>query len=292
MQGLARRAVHFHQDAAQPDVADRHVERVRQMRDQMPDHPVFPPAEHRIIRPRHPHVTDVRGAARQDAFIRRWDVRMRAEDDAELPVEMPAQRHLLTRRLRVHVQHDDLHIRRDLCQRLFDPAEGAVGRRLHVQPAHRRDHRDLRPQPRFVNGKHASRRVGREIRRPHDALRPLQHRDDLLLAVDVIAQREQVHAVPPKLVVERRRKPRPPGRILGVTDDAVEIVLFDQVGQRLRQHKPPRPPDHVPHAQNVDLHTADFLAADVALWHRRLACAPTPGTAVPHRVIHSADHSG
>ena len=59
--------------------------------------------EHAVVRAGHADVADVRGAAGQDLRVGRRDVRVRAEDEADLAVHVVAEADLFARRLGVDV---------------------------------------------------------------------------------------------------------------------------------------------------------------------------------------------
>ena len=65
-------------------------------------------ANHRVVRSGHADVGDVGRAVRQDALVGRLHVRVRADDDRDAAVEVPAHRDFLGRRLGVEVHEDDL----------------------------------------------------------------------------------------------------------------------------------------------------------------------------------------
>src|SRR3970040_1298103 len=79
-------------------------------------------ADDAVARTGHPHVGDVGGALRQDAFVGGLDVGMRTDQRADLPVQVPAPRHLPRGGLGVKV-HDD---QRGRLPQLFHPVLGRM----------------------------------------------------------------------------------------------------------------------------------------------------------------------
>ena len=68
---------------------------------------IFPPAEHTVVWPGHPHVRNERRPAVQHGSVGRGHVRVRAEDNAHPPVEIPSHRHLLAGGVGVEIDDAD-----------------------------------------------------------------------------------------------------------------------------------------------------------------------------------------
>jgi hypothetical protein len=185
-------------------------------------------------------------AVRQDALVGGGHVGMRSEDNADSAVEVPAHGDLFAGGLGVHVHDDDLHVPGKLAKHLIRRAEGAIGHRLHEQSPQERDDRHLGTGPGLIDGHGPPNGCGRQIRRPDDAIRLLQQRDDLLPTVDVVAHSDQIHAVATQFVVELWGQTGTAGDVLRVGDDAVKIVLLDEVRQGLRNRETPGRPTTSP----------------------------------------------
>ena len=89
-------------------------------------------------------------------------------------------------------------------------------------------------------------------------------RDDLHLAVDVIAQGHYVDPVVEELLEQLGRYPAAPGGVLGVADHKLDAAFGDEVAQVVGQEVAAGLSDHVPDAQNVNGHIGASLSSPPA----------------------------
>jgi len=94
----------------------------------------------------------------------------------------------------------------------------------------------------------------RQVRGSHHPLAVLQGRDDVRLLVDVIAQRDHIHAIRSQLVEQVLRDAASAGDVLGVGDDQVDLSVADEGGELLVNDLPAGPADDIPQAQDPNRH--------------------------------------
>ena len=99
-------------------------------------------ADDRIVRPGHARVGHVGRAVREDSLIGRLHVRVRADDERDLAVEMPAHGDLLAGRLGVEIHDDDARPVANGFDLAQDNGERIVDGR-HEDTAHHVDDADL-----------------------------------------------------------------------------------------------------------------------------------------------------
>ena len=110
--------------------------------------------------------------AGQDLGVGRGDVRVRAEHEAGPAVEAVAHRHLLARRLGVHVAHASPSPTCGICDQ--HPVGGGervvAGQVVHEDPPEQREHADLHAGVGRDDGEPAAGGVGGEVRRADEPL--------------------------------------------------------------------------------------------------------------------------
>jgi hypothetical protein len=99
---------------------------------------------------------------------------------------------------------------------------------------------DRRPVARLDDGQVAARSFGRKIGRLEDVLLPLENLDDLGALVDMVSQRDAIHACGNQLVVNLWSDSRPAGRVLRIGDNQIEALALDKHRQRADDDLPPR----------------------------------------------------
>jgi hypothetical protein len=179
-------------------------------------------------------------------------MRVRAEDGGRPAVEVDRHRDLLARRLTVEVEQEDRRLPQGLLHERVHHLE-RPHRRGHEQVAEQIEDRDPRPVAGPGHGPTASRRGGREVGGPNDAVRSGEIGRDLLPAPDVVAERDHVDARFEQPAGELRRDPDPVGRVLAVGDDEVEVELVAQPGQQLLDRAHARTAVHVSDEENSHL---------------------------------------
>ena len=155
-----------------------------------------------------------------------------------LAVEVPAERDLLARRLRVHVDEHVLGVG-DLAQRLVDRREGGAAGRMKRLPDEVDDPErgpvaldDAVPRPGWVR---------QVVRRADDVAALVQVGPDLAVAIGVVAERDDVGARAEQLLRQLGRDPDPAGDVLAVDHDEVERELLAQPAAAARAAPAGRP---------------------------------------------------
>jgi len=90
-----------------------------------------------------------------------------------------------------------------------------------------------------------------EIGRPNDVVGRFQRRDDFPFAVGMVAQSNQVYAVPQQFVVDLPRQARAAGGIFGVGYNAINAMLFDNMPELIGNNPPAGPADYVTYTENI-----------------------------------------
>ena len=181
-------------------------------------------AQHGIIRPRHPDVSNIRGPLRQHLFIRRLDMRMRPDDRADAPVQKPSHRHLFARCLRVQVDENHVRLlsqRFKLALRRRKRAVARVHEHLPQQVQHA--HMDA---ARLADDAAAAGIARRQIRRADDARIVVQNLKDILIVPNMVPHRNDVDAGLKKLLADIERQPSAVRCILPVYDYHVKRMFL------------------------------------------------------------------
>src|SRR5262249_12280979 len=83
---------------------------------------------------------------------------------------------------------------------------------------------------------------------------PVEDLEDLILAVDVIAHRQHVHARVDQLLVAAERQPGPAGSVLAITDHQAQAPAGDEPGQDLAHDLATWRPHDIADEQNFQRH--------------------------------------
>ncbi len=102
--------------------------------------------------------------------------------------------------------------------------------------------------------------VAGEVGGPAEAVGPFEEREDLVLAVDVVAQGEDVDARLDQLLVGADGQARAARGVLGVADDQVELPAVDQPRQDLADDLAAGRADDVADEQDLQGHERGFQA--------------------------------
>ena len=246
------------QDAAQPGVAHRDVEGTWYRGDQVTDNAILTASEDGVVRPRHSDIGDIGSALGEDLLIGGGDMGVCAEDQTHTAIQVPAHGDFFAGRFGVHVHDDDFDVVGNAAQDVVNRSIRTVRRRFHIESAQEGDDGDFGADLGFVNGERFAGRGRWKVGWPNDVVRCFENRDEVLFAVHVVAEGHEIHAVPLELLVELGRQAGPSGSVLDVADDAVDLVVLDQLGQVLGDYLPTGAAHNVPDAQDVDLHGASF----------------------------------
>jgi len=144
-------------------------------------------------------------------------VGVRPEHSGDAPVEVPAERDLLARRLGVHVDEDLIGLAAQIREHAVDLGKRRAPR-AHVEVPRQVHDRQSNP----VALEHDAAATGlpaEEVRRTDHSLVPVEVGIDLAAAVGVVAERDRVDARFEQLVGNLRRDAEAAGDVLGVDDD-------------------------------------------------------------------------
>jgi len=168
---------------------------------------------------------------------------VRAQDRGDPPVEEPAERDLLARRLRVDVDQQVVDPTLEPPQRGLGLLEEGV-RGVHVEVPGQVD--DAQAHAVAGDDRLAPARLRAQVvARTQHPVAAVEVAEDLPPPVGVVAERDDVDAGLQKLVGETRRDPQPAGHVLGVDHDERRPVALAQGGQHAEQRPAPRAADEV-----------------------------------------------
>ena len=205
--------------------------------------------DHGVVRPGHPDVGDRGRAAGQDAGVGRLDVRVRPEHRRHAAVEPRGERHLLARRLRVQVDHNDGSRGASVLDQLVDDLPHAV-RGVEEERSEQVDHRDRGAVTGIHDGQAAPRSGSLEVGRPDDRPGRCEVGPDLLAAPRVVPEGQRVGAGGQQPFRQPRRDPHAVRDVLAVDDAEIDVeTLADPREQRL-DRVTAGPPDHVADEQD------------------------------------------
>ena len=145
------------------------------------------------MRAGHSRVGDRGSSARKHARVVGLHVRVRADHCRHSAVEPARHRHLLARRLRVEVEHDNRRLPASLVDELVDDLPRGDGS-VEEECAEHVEHRDLDAVARVDDGEAATRRQRAGVRRTDDTLALCEVVPDPVATVRVIAERDDVRA--------------------------------------------------------------------------------------------------
>ena len=173
---------------------------------------------------------------------------MRPDHGRDAPVEVPAHRLLLRRRLGVHVDDDEGGRRPHPGHLLVRPDERAVdGGEEHA--ALNVEHADL-IGPRLDDHRADARRARGVVGGAQEQVLLDDVLDDLLAVPDVVPRGHHVDAAVQEAAGQGRRHPEPGCRVLDVDDHEVSVELRPEAGQDGEQRAPPGLAEHVADADH------------------------------------------
>jgi len=176
----------------------------------------------------HADIGDIRGAFGQNPLVGGYDVGMRAETQAHPAVEMITHSDFFTGRLGVEIYDYNVGLLLELRQDSVNGLVWAVAG-LHEKTPYQSDDCHGRAFAGFVDGKAFAGRMSGEIDGPNDVVRRFQRRYDFPFSVGMVAQSNEVYAVPQQLVVDLPRQAGAAGGVFGVGYDAINAMLFDNM---------------------------------------------------------------
>lgn len=230
----ARGVVHLDHNPVQDDPLGSDLKTLRQICDESLDDRLNFPSQHALVRSCESGVAQERRAARENLFVGRLDVGVRAHYRADLAVEHSCKRNLLGSRLRMEIHEDDWcslpetgHFRRNDKKRIFQRRhEGAP---LGVEHGDGRAilHFGLRIAY-FKNSAPLSRRSRRIIERTQTTRLGSQHIEHFLLIPHVIARGDDIHAGGKDFGGGLGREAGAARGVLAIGDDKVQPMLFAQ----------------------------------------------------------------
>jgi hypothetical protein len=118
---------------------------------------------------------------------------VRAQHGRDAAAQVVRQQVLVGRRLGMHIDDDDAARPAKRLQHAIGGAEGAIDG-AHERPAHDAEDRHRGAVTGDRRRRLAAGGLGREVGRLAHAVVLLQHRDDVLLLVDVIAERDDINS--------------------------------------------------------------------------------------------------
>ncbi len=133
-------------------------------------HQFFFHADDAVVRAAHAHIGLERRSARQNALVRRGNMRVRAQNRRHAPVQIPPHGNFLAGGLGVEIHHD--HFGLDPGQQRIGGAKGIVDRR-HKDAALQLHHRVVHAACGGSFKDAVTRQAGLKIRRPQHAPRAL-----------------------------------------------------------------------------------------------------------------------
>src|ERR1041384_2629574 len=226
LEGLSGGGVGLDVRPAQADVVGGKLVLVGGLMEEPLDRNFFLESDHRVVRPGHPHVGDVGGAAGKDPRVRRPDVGVGPQERGDPAVEMPSERHLFRGRLRVHVEHDHGRLLAHLADGPVGLLERAV-ERLHVDASLHVQHPGLSLLAEVVHDEAVAGILGRVIERTKDVAVDGEKLSRTPVVPEMVSARDHVHADAEDALGVLLVDPLPLHEVLAVRDDEVDLVLLD-----------------------------------------------------------------
>ncbi len=187
-------------------------------------------ADHAAMRPGHAYIGDVRGALGQHMLIGGGHVRMRSDHRRGSSIQIPTHGDFLAGGFRMHVDEDEVYVRRK-------PGELAVGLAEWVIDS-RQKGAALKIQHRVLNAvfggaaeKPAAWAAIRKIRGAQQARLVGQVIHDFAAVPAVIAAGEDVDSVVEKFVGQARGDAESGSGIFAIGDDQIDFFLGHDVGE-------------------------------------------------------------
>jgi hypothetical protein len=199
------------------------------------EHQLLFDSNHRVVRPRHPDVRLVGGAAGKHALIGGWDVGVSPKQRSYAAVEIPAHCDLLAGGFAMQIEQNDL--RGDSAEQFVRFAEGVIATG-HEDAALQIDHGVTLAIAERTFIETEAGRAGSVVGGAQDAAatRVRVRGDghvfkDLALVPDVVACGDHVGAEIEELFRNRGGDAKAAGGVLSVDDQEIDIVGFEDVGK-------------------------------------------------------------
>ena len=182
------------------------------------------------MRSGHADIGDVGGALGQDAFIGGGDVRVRANDGGDAPVEVIAHRYLFAGRLGVHIHQDERDVRGQFAELAIRFAERVIdgGQK---DAALQIEHCVFHAVFRGADEDAAAGIAFRKIRGAQQARLLRNVVQDFAAVPTVISAGEDIDSGAKELFGETRRDAEARGGVFAVGDDKIGLALRDNVGE-------------------------------------------------------------
>ncbi len=176
--------------------------------------------------PGHADIGDICSTLGQNPLVGSSDMSMRAETQTHPAIEMIAHGDFFAGRLGVEIDDYDVGLLFDLRQDSVNGFVRTIGG-LHKKTPYQSDDCNGRAFAGFVYSKAFAGRLFGEIGRPNDIVRCFQCGYDFPFAVGMVAQSNQVYAVPQQFVVDLPRQAGAAGSVFSVGYYAINAMLFD-----------------------------------------------------------------
>ena len=183
-------------------------------------------------RPAHAGIAKEGGAAREDLFVGRLHVRVRAHHGGYPAVEEPAHGDFFTGRFPVDIDEDAGGFRPHLGNGGIDRAKGVLQDGLHKSTRLDIDHAHF-SLGRLQHDGAAARSSFRIVERPQEPRLEIEKREDVLLIPDMVAGGDHGNARPEKIDGNLAGDPAAGSGVLSVRHNEIECILFLQFRQSL-----------------------------------------------------------
>ena len=226
----ASRFIDGNNHAAQAHIAFRDGKERGEIRDETIHDRIDRAAQDGIGRTAHSGITQKRGAARENLFVGGLHMRMRADDGGNFPIEEPAERDFLARRLGMRVDENDRRLCAHLLDCGLDRAKGIFQNRLHERAPLDDGHAHFSFRG-FEDDQAVSRRARGIVHRAQQTRLRVNESEDVLLVPDMIARRDDGSSGAQQIDGNLRRDPAATRRVFPAM---IDYLLERDVGDRLR----------------------------------------------------------
>jgi hypothetical protein len=239
-------------------------------------------ADDGIVRAGHADVGDIGGAAREDVLVGGGDVGVRAEDDGNFSVEIPAHGLFFRCCFGVHIDEHHFDIARDFGELAVGGAERVVdgnheGAALQVENG---------VADAFFRAAHEEAAAGRAIRKirgTQQARFVREKIEDLFAVPDVIAAAQDFDAGGEKLFGEARSDAEAGSGIFAIGDAEVDLALLEDVVEAVVDDFAAGRADDV--TDEEDFQFGGFLEPMWLFLHRRLLVTPKRDSSTAGRLV-------
>ena len=287
-EGASGFGVDFGEGTAEADVAGGDFEGMGHVGGHVFEDAIFAAAEDGIVGTAHAEVGDDGTAAGEEAGVGGGDVGVGADDHGAAAVEPVAHGDFFAGGLGVHVADGDAHSFGHVGKNPIGGGEGIVGGKVHVDSAEEGKNADGYAGVGGDDGVAAAGGSAGEIGGTNDSLAGLEGWDDVGLAVDVIAEGDDIDAVAADFVKEVGGDSAAAGDVFGIGDDEIDGAFADEIGQFLMKNLPPGATDNIAETQDAKGHGGRITAI---LWKVNAmpnAEGQMPNERAGHPVFHSA----